>query len=292
MFDLINIINNTYYIKSSTNIGVFKINDKEIILIDSGTDKDCGKKIKKLMDKNGLSVKYIYNTHSHADHIGANNYLQDIYNCEIFNMPIENYFVNNPELEAALLYGAHPLKELNHKFLSASKSFSHEFTKDNLVKNIKLLNLPGHSLNMCGFLTSDNVAFLGDALVSEDIIKKYSITYLYDVALSLDTLEYLKTLKADYYIISHGEITDNISNLVDINLMQIQKIIKDIINLTKEEITFESLLSKMFALYNIRFTYLQNVLIGSTLKAYLSYLIEQNKLIYILKDNSIYYKSI
>lgn len=49
--ELIQVGKNTYYIKNNTNIGVYCINDHEVYLIDTGNDKDAGKKILKIIDE-------------------------------------------------------------------------------------------------------------------------------------------------------------------------------------------------------------------------------------------------
>ena len=46
--ELIQLGENTYYIKNATNIGVYKTGDTEVYLIDSGNDKDAGKKMKRM----------------------------------------------------------------------------------------------------------------------------------------------------------------------------------------------------------------------------------------------------
>lgn len=47
MYELIQVAENSYYIQSPAKIGIFKLNDTEVCLIDSGNDKDAGKKVKK-----------------------------------------------------------------------------------------------------------------------------------------------------------------------------------------------------------------------------------------------------
>ena len=81
--ELIQIGKNTYYIKNNTNIGIYKINEKDIYLIDTGNDSDAGKKILKIINDNNFNIKGIINTHSHADHIGGNNYIQNKTNTNI-----------------------------------------------------------------------------------------------------------------------------------------------------------------------------------------------------------------
>lgn len=45
MYELIQVSENNYYIQSPAKIGLIKLNDTEVILIDSGNDKDAGKNV-------------------------------------------------------------------------------------------------------------------------------------------------------------------------------------------------------------------------------------------------------
>ena len=51
-------------------------NSKEVIIIDPRRDID---KYKKFINKNDLTLKYIINTHTHADYVGGHLELIDIY---------------------------------------------------------------------------------------------------------------------------------------------------------------------------------------------------------------------
>ena len=96
MYELIQAAENSYYIQSPAKIGLIKVSDTEVCLIDSGNDKDAGKKVLKVLNANGWTLKAIYNTHSHADHIGGNQYLQKQTGCPIYAPGIEADFTNHP----------------------------------------------------------------------------------------------------------------------------------------------------------------------------------------------------
>ena len=71
--DYVEVSEHTGYIPGAVNIGVLR-NGNEVILIDTGLDKDSGRKTRRLLEEHGLQLKAIINTHSHADHFGGNAY--------------------------------------------------------------------------------------------------------------------------------------------------------------------------------------------------------------------------
>ena len=48
MYELIQVSENNYYIQSPAKIGLIKLNDSEVCLIDSGNDKDAGRKVRQM----------------------------------------------------------------------------------------------------------------------------------------------------------------------------------------------------------------------------------------------------
>ena len=96
--ELVKVGEKTYYIKNPTNIGIYKIDDNNVYIIDSGNDKDAGRKILKIAEENNWNIKGIINTHSNADHIGGNKIIQDRTNCVILANNIEKCFTEFPIL--------------------------------------------------------------------------------------------------------------------------------------------------------------------------------------------------
>ena len=132
MYELIQVSENCYYIQSPAKIGLITLGEGQVCLIDSGSDKDAGRKVRQILDKNDWKLKAIYVTHSNADHIGGCKYLQAQTGCKIYAPGIECAFTRYPILEPAFLYGGFPPKELRPKFMMAQESPAEELTSDKL----------------------------------------------------------------------------------------------------------------------------------------------------------------
>ena len=146
--ELIKVGEKTYYIKNATNIGIYKIDNENVYLIDTGNDKDAGKKILKIMEEQGWHVKGIITTHSNADHIGGNKVIQDRTNCIILANHIEKSFTEFPILEPSFLYGGYPFKDIRNKFLLAKESVVLPI-QGNLPDGLECFSLKGHFFDMC-----------------------------------------------------------------------------------------------------------------------------------------------
>ncbi|MEG0794321.1 MAG: MBL fold metallo-hydrolase [Bacilli bacterium] len=292
MFSLNQVGDVTYYIDNPSKIGVVKLSDGSVLLIDTGSDKDTGRKIRQLMDSLGLKVSIILNTHSNADHIGGNKYLQNNTGCKIYGSGIENDFTNHPLLEPSFLYGGYPPKDLLHKFLLADASISEEINQINLPKEISIIDLPGHYFNMIGFRTSDDIVFLADALSSEETLEKYQIGFIYDVEKYLKTLEMIKTLKAKLFVPSHASVTDNIVPIAQKNIDKVYEISNKILKICHENIIFENILEKLFIDYKLTMDFPQYVLVGSTIRSYLAWLKDNGKLEVNFINGFMYWKTI
>ena len=289
--ELIRLGEKTYYIKNPTNIGIYRIDEENVYLIDSGNDKEAGKKILKIVEEQGWKVTGVISTHSNADHIGGNKVIQDRTGAVILAHGIERCITENPLLEPAFLYGGTPFKELKNKFLMAKESQVTEI-EGNLPEGLEMISLKGHFFDMIGIKTSDNVYFLADSLFSEETITKYHLFFIYDVREYLNTLDYLANLDGTMYVPSHCAATTSISNLIDLNRNKINEILSFIYKTCAEPKTFEAILKEVFDKYELVMNISQYVLIGSTVKSYLSYLKEEAKLTYIFEDNQMLWKQV
>jgi glyoxylase-like metal-dependent hydrolase (beta-lactamase superfamily II) len=272
MYELLQVTNRCYTIQSPAKIGLIRLGGQDVCLIDSGNDKETGRKIRQILDANQWRLKAIYNTHSNADHIGGNQYLQSQTGCDIYAPGIERDFTLHPLLESSFLYGGFPPPELRHKFLMAQPSPAQELTANSMPEGITILPLPGHFFDMVGFISDDGAAYLADCLASGETLEKYQITFIYDVAAYLDTLEKIKLLEAKVFIPAHAETTEEIAPLAQMNIDKVHEVAEKILELCKEPTIFECLLQKLFHHYQLSMNFSQYVLVGSTVRSYLAWL--------------------
>ncbi|MCH5349682.1 MAG: MBL fold metallo-hydrolase [Oscillospiraceae bacterium] len=291
MYELIQVKNNSYYIQSPAKIGLVKLNDTDVCLIDSGSDKEAGRKVRQILDKNGWKLTSILNTHSNADHIGGNKYLQSQTGCKIYAPGIECDFTNHPILEPSFLYGGYPPSELRHKFLLAQESDAEYLTEDKLPDGITMIPLAGHFFDMVGFRTSDNVVYLADCLSSEATLNKYQIGFVYDVGAYLETLDAVKEMEADMFVPAHADATDNIAPLAQLNIDKVNEIADKVVSICKEPICFEEVLRHLFKDYSLTMNFEQYALVGSTVRSYLSWLKDTGRIEVVFDDGRLLWKS-
>ena len=285
MYELIQVAPHTYYIQSPAKIGVVETSNGHVVLIDSGHDKEAGRKVRQHLDRQGWTLDAIYNTHSNADHIGGNAYLAKQTGCALYAPGIEAAFTQHPILEPALLYGGYPMKALRHKFLLAQESDAQLLTPEHLPAGFELIPLPGHFFDMVGLRTPDDVVFLADCLSSQATLDKYQISYVYDVAAYLDTLERIKEMHATLFVPAHANATEDIAPLAQYNIDKVNEIAAHILDFCAAPHTFEEVLQHLFTSYDLAMTFEQYALVGSTVRNYLSWLLDSERLSATFTDN-------
>ncbi len=292
MFELVKVSEQCYYIESPSKVGIYLKNETDVYLIDSGSDKGSAKKTLKICEENGWNIKGIINTHAHADHIGGNAYIQEKTGCDIFCSTIDIPFIKHPIINPLHIYGGYIPKEMEHKFFLAQESNPKDISDPAFPGELKTYDISGHSLGMIAIVAPDKTAFVGDIVSSEFIIKKYGITYLLDIKKHLESLEFVEKLDADKFVMSHVDTVSDISQLIQLNRAKIYEITDLILSLLKEPMSFETLLKELFYHYELMMNIRQHSLVGSTVRSYLSWLKNENKIEAIVDDNTILWKTL
>ncbi len=287
MYELISVSDSCHYFSCPSKIGLYT-DGNNAYLIDSGNNSDAAKKALKTLDSMGLVLRAVLVTHSHADHIGGCAFLEEKTGCRIYSKGIEGAFTRFPILEPSVMYGGFPPEELRHRFLLATPSNAQEFS---LPSGVETLELPGHSFDMIGYKMPDGTVFLGDALSSPATLEKYPLAVMWDISAQLETLERLKALDGNTFVLSHAETVSDLSELIEINASSIHRNCELILSLSREGISFENLLASIFTKLSMEMSFEQNALCSFTLRSYLTYLKNTKRLDLTISDNRINIKS-
>ena len=120
--------------------------------------------------------------------------------------------------------------------------------------------------------TPDGTVFLGDSLLSTDTLSKYGIGFLWDVEAYLASLEKVRQMEAELFVPSHAPATRDIRPLVQANIDAVHTVAERILTLCASPVGFDELLAGVFETWGLVMNPQQHVLIGSTVRAYLSWL--------------------
>ncbi|NLI20211.1 MAG: MBL fold metallo-hydrolase [Clostridiales bacterium] len=292
MYELVQVGAQSYYIESPAKIGVYDAGGGRVYLIDSGNDKDAGRKVRQVLDRQGWTLAGILNTHSNADHIGGNRYWQGQTGCKVFANGAEGAFTRYPLLEPAFLYGGYPCADLRHKFLLAQDSEPTEITDPAFPAEVGVIPLPGHFLDMVGYRTPDDTVFLADCLSSEATLEKYGIPFIFDVERYLATLDAVTQMRAAMFVPAHAPASTDVAALARYNRDKVLAAAERLLMVCREPITFENALAEMFSAYGLTMNFEQYVLVGSTVRSFLSWLKDAGRARVTFADNRLWWQAV
>ncbi len=221
MFEVNHLIGNTYYYDAFTNVGIYKLKENEAVLIDSCDHNRMVKSLDRQLSEKGLSISMIINTHSHFDHICGNRYFQDKYGCRLLSTRLEQSFILNPDLEDNFYSVALGQAKSSSLSYGTQPSQTEIITRESIPAGFETVELPGHSFEMIGVRTPDDVLFLADSVLSELTWDNYRLPFFYNVNKSLDTFRKVKDMKARLFVPSHNPPLEDISELADYNIKKL-----------------------------------------------------------------------
>ena len=273
----------TFCIEHDTNIGIHFTDDGRMYLIDTGSEGD-GEKIDEILSREGWVPSCIINTHTHIDHIGGNEFLMRKYGIPAYCTDYDMAFAHYSELEAAYMNGGYPAEKLRTIFAHPGMIGFRSIEKET-PDGIDWTHLPGHSFGMIGIRTSDDIWFLGDSYLSRSFLKQYTFGFIYNVEAYIDTLKKLKEFKGALFVPSHGIIESDIVETLEQNLRSVAEMCSMICKTCREYRGQDEILQQMYERLRMHARPAQHALLSSTVKSYLTYLQDRNKLECRFVDN-------
>ncbi|GFZ34584.1 MBL fold hydrolase [Clostridium zeae] len=293
---IIEVKGNTFCIDTGNEyIPFYKLNDKEIILLDSGLKAER-ERIDKLLNDKKFMVKAIICTHAHIDHIGNASYFKEKYNSTIV-MPAYEALLCSSIVNLKVYYNSQTLSEVRENFghMVCNTDVMVSYNQSDIdVCGVRfnIVHTPGHSPAHICIVTPDDTIYLGDALFSYEIVKSAKLPHAQMISEDLKSKLKLKGIKHSKYIVAHKGVYDHIENLIEDNIKQYDAVASNIFSLIEDGMIMENIKTAVIKAFkiNINSKYRYH-LIERLFKPYIEYLSEIGKLeTYIHEGKLIYSK--
>lgn len=293
--DIINVKGNTFCIDTGMSyIPFYKLNEKEIIMLDTGWKKGEREGIEEVLEKNNFKVLAILNSHAHIDHIGNNAYLKEKYNCVIAMSAYEAHICSSA-VNLKLYYQSQTLKDVK-------EHYGHMVCKTDIIieegqesitlfgADFKIIHTPGHSPAHICIITPDDAAYLGDCLISYEVMEGAKMPYAYILSEDMKSKAKLYDLNCSKYVVAHKGIYDNIKKLIDDNMDFYESRAMRIYEVIDGAMTMEDIMKAVIKSFNIRVTNpYRYAFIQRMLTSYVEYLYEIEKLKLIMDNGFLKY---
>lgn len=291
--DIINVKGNTYCIDTGmTYLPFYKLNNTDIILMDTGFKKEC-EGIEELLENNNLTIKTIICTHAHPDHIGNNAYFKEKYNCKIA-MTKDEAFLCSSFANYKSFYDQ-PMSLINSYYsnLVCETDIIINDKQNNITLNdvnFKLFHTFGHSSDQICITTPDDVCYLADALITHETMEGTKIPYAFVLIDDLKSKKALQQLNCHSYIIAHKGIVHDIKELIDDNMKYYSSIAISVYEEITKPMTFEDIMKCVIRknIIQVKSVY-KYKMVERMLKSYVEYLYETGKIDTIIDDCFIKY---
>ena len=258
--ELLHVLGSTYAAAATTALlPVYKLTDRDIVLIDTGYAKLDRSALTNLIDENGWRVRAVLCSHAHWDHTGNVRYLQQRYGAQAAISLIEAGISVNPDSYranyVALTYGKSRELFLEECFTADRVIFPQDDHIDVDGARFGVLPLPGHSAGHIGFVTPDGVAYIGDCLLDSHEIAGAKLPTSMYIARDLESKESLRGADYPAYILAHKQvITDpaQLPALIDENIAFIHRKADELLEDLTDGMTFSDWIYAFCQRENIR----------------------------------------
>ena len=258
--ELLHVLGSTYAAAATTALlPVYKLTDRDIVLIDTGYAKLDRSALTNLIDENGWRVRAVLCSHAHWDHTGNVRYLQQRYGAQAAISLIEAGISVNPDSYranyVALTYGKSRELFLEECFTADRVIFPQDDHIDVDGARFGVLPLPGHSAGHIGFVTPDGVAYIGDCLLDSHEIAGAKLPTSMYIARDLESKESLRSADYPAYILAHKQvITDpaQLPALIDENIAFIHRKADELLEDLTDGMTFSDWICAFCQRENIR----------------------------------------
>ncbi|MBI9104287.1 MAG: MBL fold metallo-hydrolase [Spirochaetales bacterium] len=292
-----NLHGNTCYLETrNAGLGLYHLNDKDVILLDTGLKETAEKELIPFFQENRFNLKGILCTHFHYDHSGGIPSLKKVYKPEVVFHYTENILTESSYnmywISYSQKFKSYDLTLPEYKYYADHVIGDDQEVFSFFDQEFKILHTHGHSPYHISYITPDNVAYIGDTILGDKILDKTKLPYSFNIADDLKAKEMLRKIDCEKYILSHGGVYENIDTLIEKNIDNTLSKIELLLDFLKEPLSFDGFIASIAREFNVsedisKIDYLQRC--G---RAYVAYFQDEKFVETIVKDHQICFRKV
>lgn len=274
-------------------IPVYLCGAGKAILLDSGYDRSRQEILDLLAEKN-LQPVALLTSHTHPDHIGNHAFLREKFGAKVYMSPFDIATFRDPMVMCVSFgtrVGYRLCKERFGIGVAADEVFPNsacEITVEGAT--FRMIPTPGHCVEHTTIITPDNVAYLGDALQSEDFMVNRRLTYSTVVEEDFASKRIIAALDCDAYIMAHNGVVEDIKDSVETAIEAMEYRLRLFEELVDTPVSEDELVRRFLVHTGADLENTRSVRgIHFNTPAFLGYLVDHGRLIQIVEDGYLKY---
>jgi len=285
---------NTYCIVTAyMRLPLYRLNETEAILIDSGLPREW-KDILQVLQQENLRITSVITSHVHPDHVGNHAALRETFGAKIYSsLFAAAVFASPMNLLSSIAHSGtyQSLKQSSRTYFLPDVIFN--WTDSSLTVDgatFEILQIEGHCAEQMGFVTPDGVAYLGDLVLSDQLLDSFSIPYCSCIEPNLEALERIAQTHYDFYILAHNGICQDIRDIAVKNRDNMLQKVEQVARLVDGPVTKDELVVRFIGAAGKNLNSPRRVHgIHYNISALLAYLIDAGRLQERVKDGIVQY---
>jgi glyoxylase-like metal-dependent hydrolase (beta-lactamase superfamily II) len=215
-------------------------------MIDSGLKDPDRYGILALLEQEHIHVSALLASHYHRDHIGNHRVIKEKHGTRLYMSPFAADICSNPQKPSTFESSMLAIMRKTPRKFYADEVFDPKASTITAAGScFELIALPGHAQEHTGFVTPDGVAYLGDTILSRDILHAIRIPYCTYCKEDLETKAMAADLNCSCYILAHNSVTGSIRELAYENIENMHDKINMVESFLGSYITLEDLTAKV-----------------------------------------------
>lgn len=292
------VLGNTWVIEGSGLMGLYRLDESRCILLDSGEVFER-EELARLLDSHGLNPIGVLCSHVHVDHSINNGWLRERYGTLAAVPAGEAQITRTPVAMKAYFYSAPP-NALAKEFAGMASPVDTLIPWDARTPwmdcvfsfcgvDFRIIHTPGHSMDHVAIVTPDNVCYVGDAVISNEVLEAKLPYHIYP-DMAIRSAEKLRDTRCAAYIVAHRGVHTDINAVVEASNAHIRRRAEEILSLITRPMTF----SEIWAAVNEAFSLLSSrpiraALMERNLRSFVDYLVDAGRLNWYAQRGMLYY---